>query len=300
MSAIPHEGPDFETLMREVDSLLSSQGHPIEDRALYAVREISLRYGIPIPMGGYDAPLPPDVAPHASLGAAIKRWYEANFGERLKVDMRPIRTVVRLGDDLYVLGIPRISGQVTFVMSREFLPPRPHLSAPAVCNVLQLIEHLTPARASRLTDADLEAVQHAFQRAWRAGFTLELTPHEYMVHARADVDTAVNSLMSPNVPFGASKWASLQASEKAFKAALSIHGGKFGYTHNLSELAQNLNDAGVVTDVRELLDRIQCTAKIRYGDEACTETEALSAHHASLDLLNRLTGAGARLATAES
>jgi len=37
----------------------------------------------------------------------------------------------------------------------------------------------------------------------------------------------------------------------------------------------------------------QCKPGIRYGEEPCSRNEALRAHHASLDLVNRLGAAGA-------
>lgn len=290
---VPHDGPLFEAMMREIDAHLTREGYSIEDRPIFAGREVSLLHGVTIPFGNPDiSRLPPDIAPYAPLGAAIKRWYDETYGDRLKVDMKPGRTVVRLDGDLYVMGIPRIFGSVTFGVSRDFLPERTSFSGPAECNIIQLIEHMTPAKAARLSDADLQAADRAFLSGLRASYTLEATPHELMRSAQADVATAVASLMDRGGRFGESKWSSLQAAEKTIKAAIALQGGTFAFTHDLSKLATSLNSLGVAIDVQTLLDAIQCTPGIRYGEEVCSEEEALSAHHSSLELVNGLREAG--------
>lgn len=290
---VPHNGPLFEAMMREIDARLGSEGYPIEDRPIFAGREVSLLHGVTIPIGKADASrLPPDIAAYAPLGAAISRWYDESYGDRLKVDMKPGRTVVRLDGDLYVIGIPRIFGSVAFAVSRDFLPERTSFAGPAECNIIQLVEHMTPARAARLSDVDLQAAERAFLSGLWASYTLEATPHDLMRSAQADVATAVTSLMDRGGRFGESKWASLQAAEKTMKAAIALRGGKFAFTHDLSKLATSLTSLGVDIDVQALLDAIQCTPGIRYGEEACTEDEGLRAHHASLELVNSLRDAG--------
>lgn len=93
--------------------------------------------------------------------------------------------------------------------------------------------------------------------------------------------------------FGESKWASLQAAEKTLKAAIALQGETFPYSHDLTRLATRLIEAGVPVAVQPLVDAIQCTPGIRYGEEACSEAEALAAHQASLELVNTLREAGA-------
>ncbi|MNV27459.1 hypothetical protein D3C71_1186100 [compost metagenome] len=115
-----------------------------------------------------------------------------------------------------------------------------------------------------------------------------------MWSAQADVATAVAALMGRGDRFGESKWASLQAAEKTLKAGLALHGAKFAFTHDLSKLATSLRALGIALDVQPLLDAIQCTPGIRYGEEVCTEAEALEAHQASLELVNSLRDAGVK------
>lgn len=291
----PHVGPAFEAMMADIDAALTRKGFPIADRPIRAGSEVSVRYGIPMPIAVTDENrLPPELRPYAPLSLAIRRWYDDTYGDRLKIDMCPGRTVVRLDGDLYLLKVPRIFGSVAFGVSREFLPETTSGRPPLQANILQLIEHMTPTKASRLSDAALKGAEQAFMTALWASYCLEATPHDLLQSARGDHATAVATLMSNRGRYGESKWASLQAAEKTLKAAIALHGGQFQFTHELAKLARELGPLGINLDAPELLAAIQCTPGIRYGEEPCTQDEALAAHGASLSLVNRLRDAGAR------
>lgn len=291
---VPSSGPLFEAMMRDVDAKLASDGVAIESRPILAVREVSMLHKIPIPFASEEHRLPPEIKPYAPLSAAISLWYESNYGDRLKIDMKPGRTVVQLDRDLYILDLPRVLGSVEFCLTREFLPNPTLGRAPIVCNVVQLIKHMTPSRAARLTDSDLKMIDASFKSAMWAVYTLEATPHQLLRSARNDIATAVTALMDRPDRAGESKWASLQAAEKTLKAAIALHGGEYKHTHDLSQLAADLALLGVKMERSDLLSAIQCRPGIRYGQEPCVSEEALAAHSASLDLVNRLRDAGAR------
>lgn len=289
---VPDHGPLFEAMMTEIDSRLGQEGCGIEDRPIRAGREVSLLHGVPVPIGRTDPErLPPELAPYATLGAAIIDWYDENYGDRLKVDMKPGRVVVRLDGDLYVIGIPRLFGSIAFGVSRDFLPERTAFRGGGHCNIIQLVEHMTPAKAARLSDTDLKAAEEAFIVGLWASYTLETTAHALMTSAQADVATAVTALLDRHDRSGQSKWASLQAAEKTLKAAIALKGGDFPFTHDLARLASLLSELGIVIEIKPLLAAIQCTPGIRYGEEACSQAEALAAHHASLALVNTLRDA---------
>ena len=129
----------------------------------------------------------------------------------------------------------------------------------------------------------------------RAHYTLQANEEQELIRiARGDVATAVNNLMDPGQRYGESKWASLQAAEKVIKAAITRQGGTYKFSHGLSGLTDQLAGLGIRFDAKPLTDVIQCTAGIRYGEESCTRREALTAHHASLQLVVELVDAGAR------
>lgn len=280
--------------MAEIDRKLSVEGIDIPSRSMHASREISLRFDLHMPLGGDPARMPPEIRKNAELSEAIHRWYQDNYGERLKEDPCPGHSAILLDGDLYKLRVPRLFGSVEFVVTREWLPEPGISRAPATANIVQLVADMTPSKAKRLSDDALRNLVEGFERALPASYLLESTNHGLMYSARGDIAVAVLCLMERGDRYGASKWASLQASEKVLKAAIELQGAEFAFTHNLSKLRAVLEDAGITIDVDEQIAAIQCSPGIRYGEEACSLEEALSAHHASLTIINLLRASGAK------
>ena len=280
--------------MAEIDRKLSMEGIDIPSRSIHAAREVSMRFDLHMPLGGDPARMPPEIRKNAELSEAIHQWYQDNYGDRLKEDPCPGHSVLLLDGDLYKLRVPRLFGSVEFVVTRKWLPEPGISRAPVIANIVQLVADMTPSRASRLSDDALHHLAQGFERALPASYLLESTNHELMYSARGDVDVAVRSLMERGDRFGASKWASLQASEKVLKAAIELEGAQFAFTHDLAKLRADLEDAGITIDADKQIAAIQCSPSIRYGEEACSREEALSAHNASLDLVNLLHASGAK------
>lgn len=290
----PARGPQFEAMMAQIDFKLTNEGVDIPTRPMLAVREVSMTYNLSMPLGGDTARLPPELRENAALSEAINQWYKENYGDRLKEDPCPGRMVILLDGDLYVLRVPRIFGSVNFILTRQWLPNPGIGRGPATCNITQLVDGMTAAKAGRLSDLALETIGAAFEIAVPAAFTLESTGHDLMFIARGDVEAAVNCLMARGGRFGESKWASLQAAEKVLKAAIDRAGAKYSFTHGLSGLCKTLADTGLDFDADNQVAAIQCKPGIRYGEEPCTRDEALAAHRASLELVNILREAGAK------
>lgn len=286
-------GPQFEAMMAQIDFKLTNEGVDIPTRPILAVREVAMTYNLNIPLGGDAARLPPELQENAALSEAINQWYNDNYGDRLKEDPCPGRMVILLDGDLYVLRVPRIFGSVNFVLTRQWLPNPGIGRGPATCNITQLVDGITPAKAGRLSDSALDTIGAAFEIALPAAFTLESTDHGLMSIARGDVEAAVNGLMARGGRYGESKWASLQAAEKVLKAAIDRAGAKYGYTHALAGLSKTLADTGLNFNADAQVAAIQCKPDIRYGQVPCTRDEALAAHRASLELVNILREAGA-------
>ena len=290
----PEQGPQFEAMMAQIDFKLTNEGVDIPSRPILAVREVSTKYGLSIPLGGDPTRLPPDLRQNAALSEGINQWYKENYGDRLKENPCPGQIVVLLDGDLYVLRVPRIYGSVNFVLTRQWIPNPGISRGPATANITQLVDEMTSAKAARLSDAALNAIGNAFETAVPAAYTLESTDHNLMFIARGDVEVAVSSLIAREGRNGESKWASLQAAEKVLKAAIDLAGLKFTFTHGLAELCQTLAAAGLTFDASAQVTAIQCKPGIRYGEEPCTRDDALVAHHASLELVNILREAGAK------
>ena len=217
---------------------------------------------------------------------------QETYGDRLKVDMSVGKIVVLVDGDLYILGIPMIMGQVRFTAQREWIQRSPISRGPAICNVVQLLDGMTPAKAAQLSNGALHAIRDAFEIALPACHMLLNTPNGLMHIALGDVAVAIANLTDKFERFGESKWASLQAAEKMMKTAIEMKGGTYKQTHILSTLGAQLRVLGIDVDADAELAAIQCTPAIRYGQEPCTRAEALAAHHASLRLATLLQKAG--------
>ena len=283
--------------MADIDRKLSKEGIEISSRSIHAAREVAMRFDLHMPLGGDPARMPPEIRKSAELSEAIHRWYQENYGDRLNEDPCPGHSVLLLDEDLYKLRVPRLFGSVEFVVTREWLPEPGISRAPVIANIVQLVADMTPSKAERLSDDALQHLAKGFERALPASYLLESTSHKLMYSARGDIAVAVLNLMERGDRYGASKWASLQASEKVLKAAIELEGAKFAFTHDLSKLRAVLEDAGITIDADEQITAIQCRPGIRYGEEPCSREEALWAHHATLDLVNLLHAAGAKFET---
>ncbi len=294
--AIPERGPEFEQIMREIDAGLMRDGVAISARPIQAVIALGRRFKVSLPLVPAPLGAPAELATYNELVRNIQGWYDTVYGERIKMDFSVGSMVVAIDGDLYVLRFPRIYGTAQFTVTRKFLAKSDHFSrGPAICNVLQLVQNLTEAKAASLSDGTLAEVMRMFRLGFQAHDMLEANQDQELLRiARGDVQTAVNNLMDPGNRFAESKWASLQAAEKVLKTAIALAGAKFEFTHNLAGLCERLESLGIRFDWRELVVRIQCSPQIRYGSESCSRDDALSAHQASLRLVVALADGGAK------
>ena len=293
---IPENGPEFEEMMREIDASLMKQGAAITARPLLAGREISLKYGVDFPVIPPGPRAPPALRRYGPLSEKVHAWFEAAYGDRLKIDPSPGRIVVDIDGDLYSLLLPRFWGQGEFVISRRFLPPTEiGINRPFRSNILQLVDHMTEAKAALISREAIQSIFEHFPIALRVLYDLESSSSSDLIRiARSDLDTAAEKLVGRGEHYGESKWASLQATEKCLKAAISLGGAQFRHGHTLTALLQQLGELGITVSTPGLVDLIQCRGGIRYGEDPCTRDEALAAHHASFQLICQLIAAGAK------
>ena len=290
----PTSDQGFVELMQVIDRELSDTGYDIPRRPLAAVAKVSDRFGMPLPLAK-----PPQHAERAlhdnwPVSQRIRQWYDERYGDRIKVDWTLGRVIVQIDRDLWSLRVPRIFGSAHFIVSRTPIgrtDPTSH-QGPARCNVVELIDNMTASRMQSLTDLELRTI---FENAFlgiEAFSVLEASSGNDLVDsARGDFSVAATLLMSTPARYGESKWASLQAAEKTMKATIALSGSKFSHTHNLAKLARELNESGIHGDLTPFVVSIQCSAGIRYGEEPCSQNEAVAAHHASLGLVKALLDA---------
>jgi len=102
--------------------------------------------------------------------------------------------------------------------------------------------------------------------------------------AKGDIDASVTHIFSNPPQYGLSKWSSLQATEKIIKAYIEEKNNNFPFSHDLKKLAGEAKDLGLRGIPDSLLDLIQCSAGVRYGNPIVNLNEAIQAHQACLDI----------------
>jgi HEPN domain-containing protein len=277
----------FSDLMASVDQELASDGFAIPQRPLNALRVVATRFQIPLPFN------PPnhgsqqhESAHYWPISNRIYEWYDARFGDRLKIDFAPGRMVIRISHDLWVFRFPRIWGAANLIASRTEKNDRFRTDGrPVTVNVVNSIEGLPEGLRLSLTDQHLRTIFDDFVLGYAVFSRLEPHRGEKLVEAAlADISAAVDHLVGSHPNFGLSKWSSLQAAEKLLKFAITKAGGSYPQNHNLGSLITRALEHGVSLNLDWEISRIQCKAGIRYGDEACTREQAFEAHYASFRL----------------
>ena len=69
----PRHGPQFDTMMAQIDFKLINEGLDIPTRPMLAVREVSMTYNLSMPLGGDTMRLPPELRENAALSEAINQ-----------------------------------------------------------------------------------------------------------------------------------------------------------------------------------------------------------------------------------
>lgn len=292
---VPDNSDAFDQMMREIDRDLSAEAVDIPGRPLRAIVEVSKRYSLSLPLVEPVPGAPAELHEAWPIADRVQRWYEHNYGERLKVDWSPGRMAILIEEDLWVLRFPRIYGSVQFTVSRTIASDSgPSPSGAVLYNVVDAVEDLPEARVAALPDNELEHIHEKFMLGLQAFGILEGSSDlALMQNARADVASSLNQLIGSHPDYGLAKWSSLQASEKVLKAAIRGTGQEPAKTHDLEKLSRQAENAGIENKWRHLVRYIQCTPSIRYGDEPCDRDDALRAHHAALAILIELYRGGA-------
>ena len=295
---IPADAHAFHEFMCEIDRELTESGYDIPRRPIHALRVVSKRFGISMPLTKPHPGAGKQVVQNWPNAERILEWYSEQYGERLKVDHSPVGWCSRIDGDLWGLRFPRIFGSAKFVVSKKKTGGAGRVSGhgPIRCNVVEYIEGMTAARMRTLRESQLESIFEQFKLGIRAFDILGASSENKLIcSAHGDIKVAANYLISRPAQYGASKWASLQAAEKAMKATISLQNAPFSHTHNLKILARELRQSGIDGDWTPFIDAIQCSPGIRYGEESCDQDDAISAHHASLGLITALFDVGTGL-----
>ncbi len=282
----PNEEQKFNELMSQIDRELAKQKFDIPKRPIRALGIISTRFGIPLPLG---QPMPGtfhELSKYWPISKRVKKWYENRYGDRLKMDFSLGRMAFMIDEDIWVFRFRRFYGSGKFVSSKTIKSERIGTDGkPFTCNILDCIESLPDGFRMSLSDSQLVMLGKYFHFGLDVFSSLEmLSGNDLIMSAKADISTSIDHLFTRQPQYGLSKWSSLQAAEKLLKATIEMRGGNYSKTHKLKTLVEEVKKCGLGLDVSIIIAEIQCTPAIRYGQEQCSKSDAIRAHHAVFKL----------------
>ncbi len=239
---------DFEVYMKEIDQRLIANDVKIQDRQCVAIFEI-------------HKDLNCNFTSKDELHNKISDWYKTRYGNRLLMSFEIGKMVVLICNNPFFVRFPVIYG------------------APPV-NPLNFIQEITPNLLNSLIKDELDYLVNFIIKNYRSFILI----NEHRFISLSDIDIAVSQIMNQNPDYGLSKWASLQVAEKALKTYISRKNCNYPNTHSLSKLQSQAETLGLHNITDSLINQIQCSPGVRYGEEKVSLTEAVQAHQSSIEL----------------
>jgi hypothetical protein len=289
---------EFLDAISEIDAQLREEGVPIPGRPLRALAEFATRLKDEPPITGAGEEPRPGRYTGADLSRRVSRWYDDHYGDRINMSGSLGSIVILVRSEPWEFRPPLTYGPQTTRYVCEYgvettLPKEPHViqvgdpvPPPPTYNILDAAVNLPEAVQKILTPGERRAVLHAFLVGKSAYEAIRRAAKAPLVLAlRGDLQTGAEQLVTPHPQPGLSKWASLQASEKALKAYLEENDVAYPRSHNLARLAYLGEEAGLPPVQRDWLEAVQCPAGVRYGDPAVRIAEAIAAHTSALHVV---------------
>lgn len=287
----PANEHEFELLMDRLDSWLEARGMPAAMRQLAAIAELSFTSGL-------NGRVPRQRTPRSGVYSGEDLvlhgadWYDRRYGDALKVIRGPGRSVVVVRSDTFGLRFPMVVGEAYIRCNTDNYPrpsdgniPRAPDGKPDI-NVLEYLEEFPEQLARVLSDAEREYLTRHFITYLPILVKARFLHGDPLIGAAlADSEAAVNSILGHPPHFGAAKWSTLQAAEKALKAYEMAKTGGHSWGHELSKVAEAAEEAGLTGIDRRWISAIQCDASVRYGTPAVPRAEAVEAHYSSLHVI---------------
>lgn len=292
---------EFLHAIAAVDAQLRSEAVPVPGRPLRAIGEFARKLKDEPPITGPGEEPRPGRYTGADLSRRVARWYEENYGDRINSPGSLGSVVILIRSEPWEFRPPLTYGPQTTRYICEYgaqttLPKAPQVfrrgdpaPAPAKYNIFDAAVNLPKAVQKVLSLEERRATLETFlvgKSAYEALRRAARTP--LVIALRGDVQTSAEQLVTPHPHPGLSKWASLQASEKALKAYLEEYDVGFPHSHNLVRLADLGEETGLSPVQREWLEAVQCSAGVRYGDPPVSMTDAVTAHNAALHVVSHV------------
>lgn len=285
-SGYPEGDADFDAMMSSLDEHLAKCGRQPFSRTVQAQHLVSLRFGVsavlsgPLWMRAPSTPFGP-----TDLLLRVGEWYEKNYGNRLRPPFRARSFAIDIRGTLWRVRLPIVFGTVTVFGDRNLGVD----SRGGALNILQGIEGFTQAFANRLHDKEIGRILEESHTAYLAIELLNgLSRHVFFEQARMDYEHGVDALMS-GFSWSKARWETAQCAEKILKGLLAAANHEYPSMgvagHNIPKLGETVADKLGLALAPDLLKKIHCEPKVRYGERNVLAEEAISAHVALLDVM---------------
>jgi hypothetical protein len=290
---------EFEGLMAQIDEELIREGVPVPARALRAGLKVTSKYDIVLELFPREREIKPGVFTPDQISVRIHDWMRRRYGDKLKIDFTLGRVAFPFRGALYAVRCPTVFGTARFVCEpKTFGQPRNPLGVNTVpvLNILDSIDGFTADMAASLTGEEAVRIVAAFSTGSGAFLALQaLRDVHFVGEATGDLHAAATHMLSTPQQLGLSRWASLQAVEKLWKAYIKAAGGTVKVHHKLNEHAQQAAKLGLPLPPPGYIADVQCLAGVRYGEVPVTEEETVKAHLVSLEICEVAAQAVGRL-----
>ena len=149
-------------------------------------------------------------------------------------------------------------------------------------NPFSLIENCPPRLLHSLSKVELDTMANQIMQHYKIYGNFKSLQNICV----SELKTAIDKIFDRNPEYGLSRWASLQAAEKAIKEFIRNKGKNAKRTHNLHDLIQDAKPLGLPDIDETLIAQVQCDAGVRYSEEQSTIRQAYKSYCAALEICN--------------
>lgn len=250
LNEILQDKVNFEQFMTTVDEYLRLKDVPIHGRIFGAIDYICENFKI-------------DVSWNDVLVEKVTEWFKQMYRERLKINFDIGCSLIEIRRDLYKVRFPLVFGTCKI-------------------NPFNLIENCTPRFLHSLNKDESDSIANQIIQHYKIYANFRNLQNICV----SELKTAIDKILDRNPEYGLSRWASLQAAEKAIKEFIRSKGEKANRTHNINDLICKAKLLGL-PDIDELsISQVQCSASVRYVEEPSTIKQAYTAYCAALYICN--------------
>lgn len=285
--------------MIEIDSELSESDLLFHQRPMHAFMKLTEMID---PHGTFafskSKSLSDDDFSNDAISDQVNRWYENQYGDRIKIHMGPGSYVLNIKNEPWRVELPLCFGKINLTIDSNLTNVNRNVIIPTgekipSVNILCHVENMTQKIADSLSIQEREEILKDYMFGLNAVQHLrDMKKLPYMEQAMNDYDMAINNLFYKYPDYNNAKWSALQFTEKTIKSKLKLNNVPVKKNHNLAELAKDLEPLKIqISPI--LIQNIQCTAGVRYGESKVTKNEAVSSIKSSIMVYSEVFQASA-------